>query len=160
VVVLTLTPRQPAETELVQAIAMGCPGVRIVALTLDPAPHFLRELLAVGAHGCLNRESSATELVEAIRTVMAGKTYLSPRVDAVLHGYTRPARAPLAPREREVLARIGAGDTTKEIARSLGVGTKTVETHRRRLMHKLGRHSVAELTKYAVLEGLTPLEPA
>jgi DNA-binding CsgD family transcriptional regulator len=65
---------------------------------------------------------------------------------------------PLAPREREILRRIAGGESTKQIARSLGVGTKTVETHRRWLMHKLNKHTVAELTKYAVIHGLTPLE--
>lgn len=164
VVVLNVIPPQYAGVDLVQSLTATFPDVRIVVLTLDPAPHLLRALLDAGAHGCLTRESSATELVAAIRTVMTGKTYLSPRlVDVMVHGYARPAprvsTRPLAPREREILARIAAGETTKQIARALGVGSKTVETHRRRLMQKLNKHSVAELTKYAVLEGLTPLEP-
>jgi DNA-binding NarL/FixJ family response regulator len=67
-------------------------------------------------------------------------------------------RAPVTSREKEILQRIAEGQTTKEIARSLAVGAKTVETHRRRIMEKLDLHSVAELTKYALLEGLTSLE--
>lgn len=169
VVVLNVIPPQYGGVEVVRSMTRAFPDVRVVVLTMDPAPQLLRELLSAGAHGCLTKESSATELVAAIRTVVAGQSYLSPRlVDVMVNGYARPARAqaapaparPLAPREREILQRIAGGETTKEIARALGVGTKTVETHRRRLMQKLNKHSVAELTKYAVLEGLTPLEPA
>ncbi|HEV2294278.1 MAG TPA: response regulator transcription factor [Tepidisphaeraceae bacterium] len=165
VVVLNVIPPQYGRADVVRAITKSFPDVRVVVLTLDPTPQLLRELLNVGAHGCLTKESSATELVDAIRTVMTGKSYLSPRlVDVMVNGYARPTSAPpvrpLAPREREILQRIAAGESTKEIARALRVGTKTVETHRRRLMQKLNKHSVAELTKYAVLEGLTPLEPA
>jgi DNA-binding NarL/FixJ family response regulator len=165
VVVLNVIPLQVGGIDLVHALTKSCPDVRIVALTMDPTPHLLRDLLNVGVHGCLTKQSSATELVEAIRTVMTDTTYLSPAlVDLVANGNghalpvpSTPTR-PLAPREREILQRIAGGETTKEIARALGVGTKTVETHRRRMMQKLNKHSVAELTKYAVREGLTPLE--
>jgi DNA-binding NarL/FixJ family response regulator len=84
--------------------------------------------------------------------------------DRVVTRYTQPtsnrATRSLAPREREVLRRIAAGQCTKEIALAMGVSTKTVETHRRRIMQKLDRHSVAELTKYALANGLATLEPA
>jgi DNA-binding NarL/FixJ family response regulator len=166
VVVLNVIPPQQGAVEHVRQIVSQFPDVRVVVLTMDPTSPLLRELLNVGAHACLTKESSATELVEAIRAVMGGRTFLSPPlVDMVMNGVSRPHQPlpavvrPLAPREREILARIAAGETTKEIARALGVGTKTVETHRRRMMHKLNKHSVAELTKYAVIEGLTPLEP-
>ena len=165
VVVLNVIPPQVGGIDLVKALAKHCPDVRIVALTMDPTPHLLRDLLNVGVHGCLTKQSSATELVEAIRTVMTDTTYLGPAlVDLVAssNGDASPTPSiptrPLAPREREILQRIAGGETTKEIARALGVGTKTVETHRRRMMQKLNKHSVAELTKYAVREGLTPLE--
>ncbi len=168
VVVLNVIPQQQGGVEHVRRLAKAFPGVRIVVLTMDPTAPLLRELLNVGAHGCLTKESSATELVEAIRMVRSGTTFLSPRLvdvmvsGAAVNGYAGPAVVvvprPLAPREREVLGRIAGGETTKEIARALGVGTKTVETHRRRMMQKLNKHNVAELTKYAVLEGLTPLE--
>ena len=165
VVVLNVIPAQVGGIELARAIRKSCPDVRIVALTMEPTPHLLRDLLNIGVHGCLTKQSSALELVEAIRTVMADTTYLSPSlVDLVASGdgHASPPPSiptrPLAPREREILQRIAGGETTKEIARALGVGTKTVETHRRRMMQKLNKHSVAELTKYAVREGLTPLE--
>jgi DNA-binding NarL/FixJ family response regulator len=112
----------------------------------------------------LTRDSASAELVTAIRTVVAHQTYLSPSIaDTVVAGYVLPrgkrkgARS-LSAREREILQRIADGQTTKTIASALGVSGKTIETHRRRLMEKLGLHSVAELTKYAVRAGLTSLE--
>src|SRR5690606_9624956 len=102
------------------------------------------------------------ELVTAIRAVMAGGVYVSPGVARLLvASWSRPGKAGrsgsvnLAPREREVLRRIADGQSTKEIAHALRVSTKTIETHRRRLMEKLNLHSVAELTKYAISEGIS-----
>jgi DNA-binding NarL/FixJ family response regulator len=164
VVIVNLTPPLSGGTELIRSIVRADAEVRVIALTLSPAATAVREILEAGALGCLTKECAAAELVAAIRTVMPGKVYLSPRlVDQVVSGYVRspgeagPQRS-LAPREREVLRRIAGGQTTKGIAYALGVSAKTVETHRRRIMEKLGMHSVAELTKYAVLQGVTPLE--
>jgi DNA-binding NarL/FixJ family response regulator len=136
----------------------------VVVLTLNPPPSFVRELIDAGATGCLTKDAAADELVSAIRTVRAGRVYLSPSlVDDVVTRYVRPSQrgarvTQLAPKERQVLERIAAGRTTKEIAAEMGVSTKTIETHRRRIMTKLDRHSVAELTKYAVMHGLSALE--
>jgi DNA-binding NarL/FixJ family response regulator len=104
--------------------------------------------------------------VTAIRAVAAGKVYLSPSIaDLVVDDYV--SRLPsaeghafvsLTTREREVLQLLAEGKATKEVARLLTVSIKTVETHRRQIMEKLDLHSVAELTKYAIREGLTTLE--
>jgi DNA-binding NarL/FixJ family response regulator len=100
----------------------------------------------------------------SIRTVMSGRIYLSPAIaEAVVTGYVIPkskraARQLLSSREREILQRVADGETTKQIAARLGVSSKTIETYRRRVMEKLRLRSVAELTKYAVREGLTSLE--
>ena len=164
VVVLNVIPPQIGGIDVVHRLAKSHPDVRMVVLTMDPTPHLVRDLMNVGADGCLTKQSSATELVEAIRAVAAGRTYLSASLAAtVLSADPAPSEPPapvrpLAPREREILQLIAAGESTKGIARLLGVGTKTVETHRRRMMQKLNKHSVAELTKYAVREGLTTLE--
>jgi DNA-binding NarL/FixJ family response regulator len=137
---------------------------RIIVLMMNPDAALARGLLEAGASGCLAKEAAGAELVQAIRTVQAGRVYLSPSlVDAVVGGYVRPTKGaarerPLAPRERVILERIAAGESTKEIAAALGVSTRTVETQRRRIMQKLDRHSVAELTKYAVVQGITPLD--
>jgi DNA-binding NarL/FixJ family response regulator len=103
--------------------------------------------------------------VAAVEKVGQGGVYLSPSlVDRVVHRYVRSTSPQasdrtLAPREQEVLRLIAAGQSTKEIAATLTVSSKTIETHRRRIMEKLNRHSVAELTKYAVAQGLVSLEP-
>ena len=164
VVILTPTPATASVPDLVRSIIKTRPGVRVIVLTFSPAVEFVQDVLDAGALGCLTKECAGAELVAAVRAVLDNKLYLSPsRVDRVVKRYVRPssrsaAERSLAPREREILRHIASGQTTKEIAAALGVGTKTVETHRRRMMEKLNRHSVAELTKYAVLEGLTPLE--
>jgi two-component system, NarL family, response regulator NreC len=164
VVILNPTPTSHGIPDLVRAIIKTRPGVRVIVLTFNPAVEFVQDILDAGALGCLTRECAGAELVAAVRTVLENKLYLSPSlVDRVVKRYVSPSSHPaaeksLAPREREILRHIASGHTTKEIAAALGVGTKTVETHRRRMMEKLNRHSVAELTKYAVLEGLTPLE--
>ena len=164
VVILNPTPATPSVSELVRSILKARPRVRVIVLTFNPAVEFVQDILDAGALGCLTKECAGAELMAAVRAVLENKLYLSPSlVDRVVKRYVRPStrstpERSLAPREREILRHIAAGQTTKEIAAALGVGTKTVETHRRRIMEKLNRHSVAELTKYAVLEGLTALE--
>jgi DNA-binding NarL/FixJ family response regulator len=163
VVILNPTPATQSVPELIRSILKARPGVRVIVLTFNPAVEFVQDILDAGALGCLTKECAGAELVAAVRSVLENKLYLSPSlVDRVVKRYvrpsTRPAEKSLAPREREILRHIASGQTTKEIAAALGVGAKTVETHRRRMMEKLNRHSVAELTKYAVIEGLTPLE--
>lgn len=103
----------------------------------------------------------------AIREVMQGRTYRSPEVTGgVVDTFVRahpqagenPAFAVLTDREREVLQAISEGAPTKEIAGALGVSVKTIETHRRNIMQKIGMHSIAELTKYAIREGITSVD--
>jgi DNA-binding NarL/FixJ family response regulator len=136
----------------------------VLALGMRADTTLIRQILEAGAAGCLTRQCASTDLVTAIRTVMAQKIYLSPRIaEAVVSGYALPSdRAAmdrtLSTREREILRRIADGETTKQTAGTLGVSVKTVETHRRRIMHKLGLHSVADLTKHALREGLTSIE--
>ena len=163
-VVLNLgTPRQD-DPEIIRAILRAKANARVIVLTLSPAIEYARELMEAGATGCLTKESAGAELVAAVEKVLSNGLYLSPAlVERVVNHYVRPTRGQstervLAPRERQVLRMIAAGQTAKEIAAALSVSNKTVETHRRRIMHKLNRHSVAELTKYAIMEGLTSLE--
>lgn len=161
VVLLNLSPAGRGCIDVVRKIVAAEPGVRVLALMFEPAAHTIRELLASGAAGCLSRECAATELVAAIRRVAGGRTYLSSSlVESVVHVQRQSTKMTLAPREREVLRAIAMGRSTKEIAAAMRVTAKTVETHRRRLMEKLKVGSVAELTKYAVLQGMTPLEVA
>ncbi len=112
------------------------------------------------------KESLFNELLEAIRVVLNGGIYLSPRITGVvvddylkqLTTENQPIAPALTEREREVLQLLAEGKSTKQIALQLHVSGKTIESNRRNIMDKLGIHSVAELTKYAVREGLTPLE--
>jgi DNA-binding NarL/FixJ family response regulator len=151
---------------------------KVVALSMHTDRRFTSEMIKAGANGYVPKDGAFEELAQAVRTVAAGKVYLSPRVaGAVVEEYVRssgapaaPAAAPssnpsgrsafeaLTPREREVLQLMAEGQATKEIARSLDVSVKTVETHRRQIMEKLDIYSVAELTKYAIREGLTSVE--
>jgi DNA-binding NarL/FixJ family response regulator len=120
---------------------------------------------AAGATGFVRKEAAFEELASAVRTVMAGNTYLSPGLTATRpaangspNGRTIDGHPKLSGREREVLQLISEGKATKEAAAALHVSVKTVETHRANLMNKLGLFSVAELTKYAIREGLSSLQ--
>jgi DNA-binding NarL/FixJ family response regulator len=152
--------------EATRQIVERVPSVRVVALSAYADRRLIAEILKAGASGYLLKESAYDELAEAIRTAAAKKVYLSPRIAAELvDDYVRMSKDPgpsvfesLSPREREVLQLIAEGQSTKEVARILKVSVKTVETHRRQLMNKLELFSVAELTRYAIREGLVSLE--
>jgi DNA-binding NarL/FixJ family response regulator len=123
-------------------------------------------MFKAGARGYLLKDCEYAELINAIRIVMQNKTYLSPSITGVvIENYmmqgapeNQNAFAVLSDREREVLQLIAEGKTTKQIARMLHVSPKTVEGHRTRIMHKLDIDSIANLTKYAIREGLTSAE--
>lgn len=153
--------------EATRQIAAKEPEAKVVALSMHSDRRFMGEMLKAGAKGYLLKEAAFEELATAIRSVIADKIYLSPRIaDVVVDDYVRhnanggvpSAFAKLTPREREVLQLMAEGRATKEIAMDLKVSIKTVETHRRQIMEKLNIYSVAELTKYAIREGLTSLE--
>jgi DNA-binding NarL/FixJ family response regulator len=140
--------------------------VRILALSMHSARRFVVEALSGGANGYLLKDCACEELVRAIRVVADNETYLSPKISGlIVKDYVKRLpdsksreKAILSSREREVLQLIAEGRCTKEIAFSLGLSAKTVETHRRQIMKKLDLHSVAELTRYAIREGITHLD--
>lgn len=138
---------------------------RIVVLSMHADRRYVLGLLRAGVSAYLLKDSGFPELASVIRDVMRGEIRLSAQInDAVVHDYIALARSgdrdedPLSPREREVLQLLAEGRSTKEIAADLSVSVKTVETHRRQIMDKLDLRSVAELTKYAIREGLTSLD--
>ena len=133
---------------------------RVLALPLSDDAEFVRQALKAGVAGCLTREASLEELIEAIHAVSIGLIYLSPSLASVVafQAVMGAKDRKLSARECEVLRHIADGDNTKLIASMLGVTSKTVETYRRRIMEKLDRHTVADLVKYAVREGLSTLE--
>jgi DNA-binding NarL/FixJ family response regulator len=141
------------------------PLTRIVIFSVYSADRpLITACFRAGAAGYLPKEDSFDELGTAIRTVMQDKVYVSPRVEgAVLEALRQPAAEgsvfwSLTPREREVLQELAEGNAMKQIAVHLAVSVKTIETHRRQIMDKLNLHSVAELTKYAIRQGLTTVE--
>jgi two-component system, NarL family, response regulator NreC len=138
-------------------------GPKVIALSAYGDERNTREMLRAGASGYLLKSSAFAEVAGAVRSVMANQTYLSPAVaQTMVEDYVRGPRDAgrsvfdtLTPREREVLQLLAEGKATKQAAAHLHVSVKTVETHRRNIMEKLDLHSVAELTKYAIREGLT-----
>ena len=152
--------------EATRRIVLDHPDTKVVALSMHSDRRFMAEILKAGAAGYLLKDGAFDELAGAIRTVVAKKMYLSPRIaDVVVEDYVRnmprsepSAFAALTPREREVLQLLAEGKATKQAAACLHVSVKTVETHRRQMMEKLDLQSVAEVTKYALREGLTSLE--
>ncbi len=152
--------------EAARQISAESPHVKILTLSMHSDARYVKHLFTAGASGYLLKECAFDELVNAIRTVAANQVYLSPRVThVVLSEYL--SKQPIAEasvfsvltaREREVLQLMAEGKTTKEIAYSLGLSVKTVEAHRQKIMEKSNIHSIAELTKYAIREGLTSLE--
>jgi len=153
--------------EATRQVLAAFPETKIIALSMHADRRFVVNMLKAGSSGYLLKDCAFEELAAAIRLVMANKTYLSTRVsNVVIQDYVQGMSAPrssaftmLTPREREVLQLMAEGKPTGQIAEQLHISVKTVETHRQQIMHKLGIHSIAELTKYAIREGLTSLEP-
>jgi DNA-binding NarL/FixJ family response regulator len=146
-------------------ILREAPGIKVIGLSMHADAHFVEGMLKAGAAGYLLKECAFEELTAAIREVLADGTYVSSHIKGFRHGGRRspaPASTPGVPaltaKELEVLRLIAAGKTTREIASGLCISVKTVETHRQHIAAKLGLHTVAELTKYAVREGLASLE--
>ena len=140
------------------------PRTKVLCLSMHSDPRFADAALRSGAHGYLIKECAPEELVGAIRAVVAGGIYVSPGLgDAVLESYRNggcklSSLSGLTLREREVLQLLAEGQSTHDIAERLHVSVKTVGTHREHLMHKVGTHSLAGLTKFAIREGLTSVE--
>lgn len=167
VIVMDITMPDLNGIEATRQILATNPEVKVLALSIHSDRHFVRRMLGAGASGYLLKDCASEELVKAIRAAVTNQTYLSPGIAGiVVEGYTRQLPeaddsmlSSLTAREREVLQLIAEGKTVNDIARALSLSVKTIETHRQRIMKKLDIHTVAELTKYAVREGLTSIEP-
>lgn len=153
--------------EATRKIVANNPQTKVVALSGHASREFVREMLTAGAFAYVVKKRAYEELIRAIHEVMKGRKFLSPDIArGVVDDYIelsasiseKPAFVVLTNREREVLQQLSEGKTTKEMAYALSVSVKTVETHRRNIMEKLNLHSVAELTKYAIREGVTSME--
>jgi DNA-binding NarL/FixJ family response regulator len=137
----------------------------VLILTVFETEEVIREVLRAGARGYVLKSDAGRLLLSAVDAVKAHKPYFTSRVsELVLAGFLSgetghasedtPPGAPLTPREREVLQLLAEGKTNKDVAAALGIGLKTVETHRMNLMAKLGLHSVVDLVRYAIRNGI------
>jgi len=166
IVIMDITMPGLNGIEATRQIIAEFPDVKVIALSIHSKRRYVADMLSAGATGYILKECLFDELVQAIKAVAAGGRYLSPRItDVVVSDYVKRLSASadspfeaLKTREREVLQLVAEGKSTKQIALELHVSTKTIEANRRQIMEKLNIHNVAELTKYAVREGLTTLE--
>jgi len=164
VVVMDLRMPDMNGIEATRQIVAGNPAAKVIGLSANTDRQSVVEMLRAGAKGYVIKESAFEELAMAIKMVLTDKIYLSPAVtNLVVEDWVQGEEAAvsvfgvLSAREREVLQLIAEGKATKEVAAVLNVSLKTAESHRRNLMEKLHVESVAELTKYAIREGITEL---
>jgi DNA-binding NarL/FixJ family response regulator len=150
--------------EAVRQIRQGVPTTKILVLTMHDSPQMLRRALDAGASGYLLKSDLTDTLANAVKAVVAGKHFLAPKVSEIVleeflerrgqHRQRDRAGTRMTPREIEIVRLLAEGKTNKEIAALLGVAVRTVETHRSKIMLKLGLHSLAELIHYALRHGL------
>ena len=146
--------------EATRKIVSTDPDVRILALSMHSDRRFVVKMFQAGAFGYMLKDCAFEELAFALQALAENRKYLCPTLPGmVIDDFIKQnntSRGPaLTPRESEVLQLLAEGMTTREIAELLTISGKTVETHRRKIMHKLNLHSIAELTKYAIREGIT-----
>lgn len=153
-------------TEATRQIKAEFPDIKIIAFSMYSDISYVTGMLKAGANGYLLKSNLFDELVNAVYAVVSGRHYMSEEIsDEVLKNYIHMVSTDnsdqinvLSPREREVLQLIAEGHKTLTIAEYLNVSIKTVESHRKNIMNKLNKFSVAELTKFAIREGVTTLE--
>jgi two-component system response regulator NreC len=158
VVVMDVTMPELNGIEATRRLRVTAPHAHVLALSVHREGVYVREIIRAGAEGYILKESADTELLAAVRAVSEGNSYLSPEVaGAVLKDYRRQAMNPLdllSPREREILQLIAEGMTNKDVASRLSLSVYTIDGHRTRIMEKLGLHSVGELVRFAVRNGI------
>lgn len=165
VVVMDVSMRGLNGIDATTRFAIEQPEVKVLGLSMNSDQRYVLSMLSAGAAGYLLKDAAAEELVCALQAVAQGQRYLSSAIAGiVIDAATRTVTSPdttsasqLSMREREVLQLLAEGATSKDIASKLHIATTTVESHRRQIMQKLKLRTVAELTKYAVREGLTTL---
>lgn len=162
--VILLDVVMPGQTglEVLPTLLREHPGVRVLLLSMQDDPRYVREAFAAGASGYVLKEAADTEVVAAVREVARGGRYVNPELGARLvvaeaAAERRTEEDPLSEREREVLRLLALGHTNQEIAGQLYISVRTAETHRAHIMQKLRLSTRAELVRYALAQGL--LEP-
>jgi DNA-binding NarL/FixJ family response regulator len=159
VVVMDISMPEMSGIEATSILRRDLPEIKVLALSMHENASYVKQALRAGARGYILKDSTPKDLVEAISNVDSGTVPMSPQAATVLVAPTED-RKPLTPREIEVLCLIARGLTNKEIGTELGLGVRTIETHRENLIRKTGLPTVPELTRYAVLNGYVELRPA
>jgi len=154
----------PRAVETTRQMLQVRPSVIVIGLSHDVDGQLVREFLAAGGAGFITKCNGFADFLTAVRSVMTRRVYLSPDVaERMVDQYVlgsledKPVLAALSPRQLEVLRLVADGMSTKEVAAALKISSKTVDMHRQHIMQRLQLRSVAELTKYAIREGLTAL---
>ena len=168
VVLMDITMPHMNGLEATQQLRKQVPSAKVLILTMHESQEYIAQIIRLGARGYLLKDCSPTELVHAIKAVHVGEVYFSPSISrALVQGIVDGGRPEdmagppqLTEREGEVLSLIAEGLLNKQIADKLGIGVRTIETHRERIMRKLEIHTVAGLTKYAISRGMTTMPPA
>lgn len=165
VVVMDITMPGLSGIQVITQVRVDCPQVRVIVLSMHDNEEYVRMALRAGAVAYLLKDSSPTELELAVRAVVQGGSYLSPTVSRhVVADYLRRASNDdgvsdgLTARQREILQLIAEGHTNQQMARSLNLSVKTIETHRAQLMDRLDIRDVAGLVRYAIRSGLIPAD--
>ena len=166
VVVMDVAMKDSNGIEATRQLRSALPKLKVIALSSHSDSRYVNAMLDAGACGYVLKANAYDDLRRALAAAQQGKSYLCPDVtESVVGASLRkpelgsdPSQSSLSPREKEVLQLLAEGLRSPEIGRRLYIATTTVETHRRNVMRKLRIHSVADLTKYAIREGLTSLE--
>jgi len=159
VILLDIVLPGESGVDVLPALLKEAPGAKVLMLSMQDDPRYVREAFAAGASGYVLKEAADSEVVGAAREVAAGGRYLHPALGARLISAEEEARAameadPLSDREREVLRLLALGHTNQEIATMLYISVRTTETHRAHIMQKLRLKTRAELVRYALAHGL------
>lgn len=156
--VILLDVTMPGRTgiDALPDLRAAAPGARVVVLSMEDDPRYVQDAFARGADAYVSKDSAETEVIDAIRAVLAGRRYVAASLGALLAtGPADGAREPaLTPREQQVLRLLALGHTNQEIATTLGISVRTAETHRGNVFEKLGLASRADLVRYALDHGL------
>ena len=167
VVIMDISMPELNGIDATRQITAKHPGVKVIALSMHYDKQFVSEIFKAGASGYLLKDCAFDEMEHAIRVVIDNKTYINPQIASLVVEslVNQPAATTtntqtfslLTKREKEILQLIADGNSTKQIASQLSVSAKTIESHRRQVMGKLNIRNVAELTKYAIREGITSI---
>ncbi len=166
VVLMDISMQDLNGIEATRQIVGNNSNAKVIVLSMHSGQKYVAEVFRAGASGYLLKDCDFSEVFAAIRAVISNETYVCPQIATIMRNdYLQrmlqseiSIASALTPREREVLQLMAEGKSTKEIAFSFNLSVKTVEVHRQRIMEKLNIHSIAELTKYAIREGLTSLD--